>query len=57
MVEVTWTFTKTYTKEEWDTLPVSESNDLIKIGYLQIMDEWENSVGFDDLSLSCSIDK
>ena len=54
---VTWTFTKSYTRDEWESLDVSESNDLVKLGYLQIMDEWENSVGFDSLSLSYTIDK
>ena len=54
---VTWAFTKTYTKDEWESLDVSESNDLVKLGYIQIMDEWENSVGFDSLSLSYTIDK
>ena len=53
---LTWTFTKTYTKDEWDALEVNESYDLVKEGYLQIMDEWDNSVGMDSLSLDYAID-
>lgn len=54
---VTWTFTKTYTNDEWESLEVNESYDLVKEGYLQIMDEWGNSVGMDNLSLNYTIDK
>ena len=54
MIEVTWTFTKVYTPEEFQN-KVSESNDVQRLGYFEIAADWSKVDSSDDMHIEFSI--